>query len=83
MIFDNTWLFAHLIIAAIMARVVDYLWVRFKGELGKGQMAIAIVTGIAILFELFQWLILREPTSFLDSLGDVMAAFIMSIIVVL
>ena len=83
MIYKNKWLWFHIMAGGFLAKI---LFLIFK----NGQLAVDIVIALAILWELLEYLkndIIKiygnKKRFFLDSLGDIVGAVIMAIIVIL
>lgn len=71
-IYNNRWLWFHILAGGILAKVFHYFF--------DAQKSIVIVLILAIIYEIYQW-ISGEHRNFLDAIGDVFGAFFMAVIV--
>ena len=78
MIYTNYWLWSHIMLGGILAKLLLYF---FKNKEWRGQATVSCVLGIAIAFEVFEYFFLT-PAGILDSVGDILGAVLMALIVV-
>lgn len=84
MIYSNHWLWAHVMLGGIMARLF-YAFYKKVSPYDKdslSQVSIGSVLVLAILYEVFEYFFLTW-TGILDAAGDIMGAFLMAIIVLI
>ena len=78
MVYDNVWLWSHIILGGIVAKILLYF---FRREKWRKLLTVVGVLTLGIVFEVFEYLFLT-PVGIFDSGGDVAGAVIMALIVV-
>ena len=78
MIFLNQWLWAHVLLGGVAAKIFLEI---FKYKPYKAQASFSCVLGLAVAYEIFEYLFLT-PVGILDSCGDVLGAILMALVVV-
>ena len=71
-IYNNRWLWFHILLGGLLCKIFLIFLLP--------QKAILLVIILSILYEIYQW-IANIHRNFLDSIGDIMGAFLMAVIV--